>query len=1005
MALIKEYFDLTKKYKVDYGDNSVLLMQVGSFFEVYGILDKKSGLISGSQIVDFSRICELNVVEKNVCVGKDNVVMAGFKDIMVEKYIKKLQESGFTSIIYTQDQAAKNTTRSLAGIFSPGTYFSNETQKLTNNLTCIWINLVNNKIFQKGKHVIVGVSNIDIYTGKTSIFQFKEIYINNPTTYDELERFISIYNPSEVILISNLPSKEIDDIVNYANIKSSSIHKITIADDTNINNIDYNKDSKFLLRAKNCEKQSYQKEILCKFFKIDDYDIFIQNFYENDIATQSFCFLLDFVYQHNQHLVSKISEPVFENCSSRLILANHSLKQLNIIDDNNYTGKYSSVMKMLNECLTPMGKRKFDYTFLNPTTNEINLEREYNITEHYLDNYDAYNDFLRQNLCTIKDISKCERQVFLRKISPKLFCGLYNNVSIIKNIYHFIVKNNKSNVVKDYLDFFDANTSNIDTYCDNVMEFIKQNIDLVLAEEIELTQTQNFDINFINRGVDTDLDNKKDTIKASEEKLEAIKNYLNCLILDKGKTNEFIKIHETEKNNFSLICTSRRCKLLEDNLPQTAMSVKLKLNQDSNEEFDFKISKKQFTFSKQTASNNIIEDDQIKGICKTITTIKVEMKELITHVYYKFVEKFESFQYEMESIINFITIIDVIYGKANIAKKYNYCKPKIVEATKSFVNAKALRHCLIERLQTNELYVTNDIVIGNGQVDGILLYGTNAVGKTSLIRALGISLIMAQSGLFVPCTEFTYKPYNYIFTRILGNDNIFKGLSTFAVEMSELRTILRLSDENSLVLGDELCSGTEISSAISIFVAGIQRLNQLKSSFIFATHLHEIVDYDEISSLKNLDLKHMSVIYNKEQDILIYDRKLRDGPGNSMYGLEVCKSLSLPEDFLNNAYNIRMKYHPESDSLLSKKTSHFNAKKIMNNCEKCGVAMGSEVHHLQHQSGANNDGIINNNGSVFHKNNVANLITLCEKCHNEIHSSGAQHKKVKTSKGYQIREI
>ena len=133
MALIKEYFDLTKKYNVDYGDNSVLLMQVGSFFEVYGILDKKSGLITGSQILDFSRICELNVVEKNVCVGKDNVVMAGFKDIMIEKYIKKLQESGFTSIIYTQDQAAKNTTRSLAGIFSPGTYFSNETQKLTNN--------------------------------------------------------------------------------------------------------------------------------------------------------------------------------------------------------------------------------------------------------------------------------------------------------------------------------------------------------------------------------------------------------------------------------------------------------------------------------------------------------------------------------------------------------------------------------------------------------------------------------------------------------------------------------------------------------------------------------------------------------------------------------------------------------------------------------------------------------------------------------------------------------
>ena len=123
-----------------------------------------------------------------------------------------------------------------------------------------------------------------------------------------------------------------------------------------------------------------------------------------------------------------------------------------------------------------------------------------------------------------------------------------------------------------------------------------------------------------------------------------------------------------------------------------------------------------------------------------------------------------------------------------------------MEADKSFVNAKKLRHCLIEHLQSNELYVTNDVKLGDGEVDGILLYGTNAVGKTSLIRALGISLIMAQSGLYVPCSEYTYKPYNYIFSRILGNDNIFKGLSSFAVEMSELRTILRLADKNSLIL-------------------------------------------------------------------------------------------------------------------------------------------------------------------------------------------------------------
>ena len=994
MALINEYFELTKKYQNDYGEQTILLMQVGSFFEVYGIYNKKTNTITGSRITDFSQICELNVVDKNTCVGKDNVMMAGFKDFQIEKYIKKIQDSGFTCVVYVQDEAAKNTTRSLAGIFSPGTYFSNESTNLTNNLTCIWIELINNKMLLKGKYVVVGVANIDIYTGKTSIFQFKETYINNPTTYDELERYISIYNPNEVIIISNLTESEVDDVINYTNIRCNSIHKINTSENNE-------KTGQFISRAKNCEKQNYQKEILNKFYKIDDYDVFVQNFYENNIATQAYCFLLDFVYQHNPNLVLKISEPIFENCSERLILANHSLKQLNVIDDYSYTGKYSSVLKMLNGCLTPMGKRKFAHMFLNPTTNITYLQREYDITDYMINKYEKYNDYLKTNLASIKDISKFERQVFLKKISPKMFYNLYQNIVLIREIYNKMI-NDKT--IKEYLQIYESNILDIDEYCSNILTFINDNIEIDLAKDID--NNQNFDVNFIKKGVDNELDIKTQLLNDSESKLESIKSYLNSLIKDKGKTSDFIKIHETEKNNYGLICTNRRCKILESSLPSNPTVMNLKLNNNDNSKtFEFTVSNKTFEFPKQSALNNFIIDSQINSVCKTITSTKISLKDIITLVFNKFVEKFESFQNQIKSIINFVTLIDIVYAKSSIAKKYNYCKPTIVEANKSFINAKGLRHCLIEHIQTNEIYVSNDITLGSGNINGILLYGTNAVGKTSFIRSIGISIIMAQSGLYVPSMEFIYKPYNYIFTRILGNDNIFKGLSTFAVEMSELRTILRLADKNSLILGDELCSGTENTSAVSIFVAGIQKLHESNSSFIFATHLHEIVNFDEITNLDSVVLKHMEVIYDREKDMLIYDRKLKDGPGNSMYGLEVCKSLSLPQEFLEAAYNIRMKYHPESSSLLSLKTSHFNSKKIMSLCEKCGKNMGKEVHHLQHQQDANDDGIIKTPDNIFHKNNLANLMTLCEECHDDFHKKTVKHKKVKTTKGYQLREI
>ena len=796
MALIKEYFELTTRYQDEYGENTILLMQVGSFFEVYGIYNQKTELISGSKIVDFSQICELNVVEKNTCVGTDNVMMAGFKDIQIEKYIKKIQDAGFTAVVYSQDEAAKNTTRSLSGIFSPGTYFHPESTNLTNSTTCIWIDLIENKILMKGKYVVVGVANIDIYTGKTNIFQFKETYVNNPTTYDELERFISIYNPSETILISNLPGEnELDYVISYAGISSSLIHKINITDE---------KTTK-MTRIKNCEKQPYQKEILSKFYKFDSYEVFSQNFYENNIATQAFCFLLDFIYQHNPHLVNNISEPVFENCSTRLSLANHSLKQLNIINDGNIkSGKYSCVSQMLNDCLTPMGKRKFTYNILNPVCDETYLQREYNITEYFLSKYTEYNSFLKSNLSTIKDISKWERQIFLKKISPKAFFNLYSNILTIKKIYEKIENDEK---IIEYLGVFEPNILNIKDFCDELSHFINKNINIAIARELD--QLQNFEINFIEPGIDEELDKKTMTLKDSELRLNAIAEYLSTLIENKEKKSaktEYVKIHETEKNNYSLISTSRRCKILQDALPTQQTIVTLKHDATFNKKFDFKISKKQFEYEKQSATNNCIVDEQINGLCKSISSIKVSLKDLITLVYNKFIVNFEAFQEKLESIINFVTIIDVMYTKASIAKKYCYCKPNIVKSDKSFVTAKKIRHCLIERFQfqTNESYVTNDINVGDGNTDGILLYGTNAVGKTTIIRALGISIIMAQAGLFVPCSEFNYMPYKYIFTRIIGNDNIFKGLSTFAVEMSELRTILRLSDENSLILGDEL---------------------------------------------------------------------------------------------------------------------------------------------------------------------------------------------------------
>ena len=219
-------------------------------------------------------------------------------------------------------------------------------------------------------------------------------------------------------------------------------------------------------------------------------------------------------------------------------------------------------------------------------------------------------------------------------------------------------------------------------------------------------------------------------------------------------------------------------------------------------------------------------------------------------------------------------------------------------------------------IQENIEYIPNDIELSE---DGILLYGTNACGKSTLMKSVGIAIVMAQAGFYVPCESFIYYPYTQIFTRILNNDNMFKGLSSFAVEMSELRSLLLRGNKRSLILGDELCSGTENISALAIVSAGLKRLNDIQCSFIFTSHLHQLMDLPEIHQLERLNVYHMKIIYDQEKDILIYDRQLEKGSGPAIYGLEVCKAMGLDNDFISFARKIQLQITGNKQTLLSRR--------------------------------------------------------------------------------------
>ena len=1041
MALVKDYFDKTKEWSDEYGPNTVVLMQVGAFFEVYGILES-DGSYSGSRIADVSEICDLLISNKasggmpssnangeatTAAPEKRPVKMSGFRDHQIDKYLRRLNDAGWTCVVYTQDAATKNTTRSLMGVFSPGTFFSDETSSISNNAMVVWIER-SNAVARATTKTFIGIAVADIFTGRTYVSEYTSIERHSPTTYDDIERSYSVYSPSEVIIVSSVDDSIVSQIVQYTGMDERRVRVVNPACTTG--------ETGMVRNAKNSEKQAYQVETINTFFRRDDdgqsIDALMYDMRMNVYGFQALVFLLNYIYAHNPNLASKIELPVVQKHSDKLALANHSLKQLNMVCDDHVhgsTAKMSSVSALLNSAVTAGGKRTFTSMLHNPICDINKLRAHYDITEACLE--DGIWKSIRDSLKDIKDLEKLSRKLVLKRFTPR-------DVAVLLDSLHKSVELRELVSSSPAIDKYLRNTCNVsvgELPLETLINFIETRITAEEAMGLDSCGFNQYSAECVNKGscfvcegVSEELDTACKGGLIWQQQLEAIVKYFDSLIANTETSSKskgrLVKLHETPTMPPTIMLTKRRSAILKLELAKIAQKRKTRNTSSSmvtlceGTDAEFELDVDSVSIEKSASkSEDVINSSQIRDITFKMRNSKEIFNDILSSVFKDICHQLSSFTNDITKTADFVRHIDVIQTRCYIADRYDYCKPVLVDidaecGEQSFVRAGGLRHPLIEHIQTNEIYVTNDVSLGidgrtgsesdgnSNDTSGILLFGTNAVGKTSIIKALGISVIMAQAGLYVACSSFTLRPYTAIFTRILGNDNIHRGLSTFAVEMLELRTILKMATSTSLILGDELCSGTESDSALSIFAAGIERLHAAKSSFIFATHFHEIVDYDEVKSLPNVKAKHMTVMYDKELDLLVYDRKLKDGSGDSMYGLEVCKALDLPQDFLDRAHSLRSKYNKQAAADTDMGTSHFNARKVLGRCELCSKA-GTEVHHLQHQSKANEKGRIKH----FHKNHLANLISLCGECHDQFHDSDVQYERKKTTKGYKLMPV
>ncbi len=252
-------------------------------------------------------------------------------------------------------------------------------------------------------------------------------------------------------------------------------------------------------------------------------------------------------------------------------------------------------------------------------------------------------------------------------------------------------------------------------------------------------------------------------------------------------------------------------------------------------------------------------------------------------------------------IAGFISLFDVLLCLGEVAEENNYTKPEINETGQILI--KEGRHPVVERMIAGERYVPNSIKIDNDENQVLIITGPNMAGKSTILRQVALSVLMAQMGSFVPAEKISVCITNRIFTRVGALDNLSQGQSTFMVEMEETANIVNNAQNNSLVILDEIGRGTSTFDGMSIAWAVVEHLHDLHGKGVktlFATHYHELTQLENMKPR----VKNFNIAVKEFKDNIIFLRTLVRGGTDKSYGIQVARLAGVPDDIITRAKQI-----------------------------------------------------------------------------------------------------
>lgn len=920
--MYQEYLENYNEQIKKFGPKVAIFLMVGIFYEMYDIMDPETGIgkTSFSELIDLLGL-KVSVKKGEGPGGLDGLV-AGIPDYSVHKWAAKLTQLGWTVVLVEQvkNVQGKVIKRNVERILTPGTHIEAATaDDLFITFCCI-----DEHEGKEAPHI--SMASIDLTTGRLHVFSGQAQGSEEAWTSNEAVQFMDLYTPREVLWSIHgtrnfMESIEQKKLKNILGCSASvTFHKRDALTSGAWTKPEFRES--FLREA--CSLKSLLPTHVALHLAPGS---------RSETALLSLLNSLKDLWP-SMKLGQLMVYPWIPGTMLRL--GENALFQLHMLvqGSGTATGR-QDVLSLVDKTQSPMGSRGLRERLLKPSADP-------SIIRANLDAVEAWTkkdvEPIVKRLRSLTDIDRLYRKIQQGSLQAT---DLINLDTTFKAMQWISVS---------------------EPQCQEQQEIIVKIRDTVFTIfNPQKVYTASDDTSLFHQGLIPELDLLENQILEQNKKLEA---WIQARALEASVAVDVFKLEERESG---IIVKGPRaviqCLNASGKLPATVVA---KLNK----------------------TGSYLESGELDQISAVMGRLRDSLKRRQGMALLEHGSKLaDDLFLPWTKISEWITSVDVNSSLAVVAKQNGYEKPTIIDSSEGSIQIQGLRHPLLEMQDRKIPYVQHNVGLGTAQAQqgeqAWLLYGLNASGKSSLMRAVGLAVLLAQGGSFVPCSGMTLAPFASLHTRIINTDNLWMGLSSFAVEMSEMREIFREAGPRSLVLGDELCSGTETTSATALVAAGLKGLLKRGARFLFATHLHGLSSIPEVIGDTRLKIWHLHVEYDTLKDKLVYHRTLRPGSGSSLYGLEVAKAMRIPDDILEDAILFRKRLAGEAE-LSESVGSSWNSGIVKYKCDSCGKTDFStlEVHHIMERNKANGTGHLADNSNVHSQ---ANLVVVCDKCHDAIH--------------------